>query len=354
MMYSLDQSITGVLPELQHNILHRSESGQLVPVECRSWKILSSYFRPMPETAVGATKSELWGNRRLSSALGGWVDYMAAIAPGEAGAATAAAPKDSSATANLGGSGGGENNVAASANTVGALSAPSGSTAGAATTEDTRTADGIAALPGAIRRSRMQPFHYLDPSIELYREMDADAQKLQTELAAAHYPMTAAAAGRLNDFVRLLQRLEKISILELRGQPVSAVDRKLLGEIDEILENVDTPLPTTIAFESPAHVLNAGTPDQVTLPGGFNMANGRPGLLYIIYQNPQTMQWTLGRGAVYTYYETPAPLMTNSMWEHKVEAGFAKPPAWTAKYEIVQQSTERKNATAAVGATATH
>jgi len=26
------------------------------------------------------------------------------------------------------------------------------------------------------------------------------------------------------------------------------------------------------------------------------------------------------------------------MWQHKIEAGFIRPPSWSAKFEIVQQS----------------
>ena len=318
-MWTLDPAIAQILPELQHCVLRRTAGGQTQPVDSRSWKILSQYFKPLPEGVPGVLRTELWASRRLMSASAGWVDRMCSIMP-----KVAASAPDSS-----------EARVAASAKA---------GTESAATSDSISPANVDASQAQVPRKmSKIPPFHYLDPSVDIYRYLLQDAQKTLSDLDSMHY-MPDSYRARFGDFMRLFERLAKIAETEARGQQISVVDRRLLANIDQILDKVDVPLPSVLSFED-------GKQEKTDEPiRGFNMAVGRPGLLFIIYQNPHNMEWTLGRGAVYTYYEMPAPILSDSMWSHKIEAGFAKPPAWSTKYELVQ-SVEKTKQTAETAST---
>ncbi|HEY9792408.1 MAG TPA: DUF3160 domain-containing protein, partial [Candidatus Obscuribacterales bacterium] len=77
----LDPHIARALPLLQHCVVTRMPSGQLTPVESRTWSIMSHYFRPIADTAPAVLRTELWLSQRTLSAFGGWVDALSAIAP---------------------------------------------------------------------------------------------------------------------------------------------------------------------------------------------------------------------------------------------------------------------------------
>lgn len=323
----LDPNIARLLPTLQHCVTRRLPSGQLVPLENRVWSIMSQYFRPMPEGSPAVTRTELWLSQRLISSYAGWLDSISSISPVDEGspAAQAAPAGNASTTA-----------VPAQPAQPGARPAE-----GAAPAQsDERTAEGLGPAPPNAdasmprRVSKVAPFHYLEPNLETYRCLAIDANKLQSELDVLKY-FPNKYRGKLADFTRLFQRLQKICTTELQGGVVSIVDRRLLGDIDLILDRVDVPLPAVLSFD-------AGKSGDDVMNRGFNMAVGHPGMLYIIYQNPHSLEWTLGRGAVYTYYEMPAPLLSEPMWEHKVEAGFAVPPSWSSRFELVQKELPQR------------
>lgn len=307
-VHALDPSLSKVLPELVNCIMRRQPGGQMQPVDSRTWKFLSTYFKPLPEGVPAVLRSEFWMCRRLLSAFGGWVDSQCAMAPAEAPVANAST-----------------NSAKATASTE----APTGDSVSGVPT---------AANPTMVprRMGKGAPYHYLEPTIELYRLLEQDATKIQADLVASNY-FPDRYKTRFGDFTRLFQRFQKISEAELRNQQLSQVDKRLLGTIDQILEKVDVPLPSVLPIEAPS---------EDRFGRGVNLAVGRPGQLYIIYQNPHTLEWTLGRGAVYTYYELPAPLLTDSMWQHKLEAGFAQPLQWASRFQVVQKE-EKKAATAA-------
>lgn len=371
-MWTLDPSITKVLPDLVHSVMTRTASGQSMPLDNRTWKILETYFQPPREGAPGALRTELWGNRHLISAMGGLVDSLTAIAPPSipAGAATSA----NTSRANQPGA-----QVATSPSTPSPSQVLSRSATVSKSAVDTdqeqqkklseqkhinqlccdlppTAAAAMAALNAATDRNReanantataksrhakVPPYHVLEPTLDLYKRLEADAQKTQEALAAQHC-LSEEYRQRFGDFVRLFQRLEKIADAELKGMQIAMMDRRLLADIDEVLDRVDTPLGSVVPIESSI------SPEGSNMITGVNLATGRPGLLYIIYQNPANMEWTLGRGAVYTYYEMPAPLLTDMMWQHKLEAGLARPPIWSMKYEIVQQQEHERVSRTAV------
>jgi hypothetical protein len=325
-MWTLDPNLAHVLPDLQKCVVRRAPNGQLQPVDSRAWRILSQFFKPLPEGVPGVLRSELWHSRRVMSAIGGWVDAVSSIAP-----AAADTPAANAGAAN------------AAAGTMEALAASNGQTAENNTSESMGPVSAAVDSSAPRRISKVPPYHFLDPSLEIYRQLEADALRLQSELDSGNY-FPAKYKTRLEDFVRLFQRLQKIADAELRGRQITVIDRRLLANIDTILDKVDTPLPAVLGFEAQPRG-KSKQPGDAAIDRGFNMAIGRPGMLYIIYQNPRTMEWTLGRGAVYTYYEMAAPLLTASMWQHKLDAGFAHPPQWAQKWEIVQKP---KNATQAL------
>lgn len=321
-IYNIDPTIAKVLPDLVNCVTRRLPGGQAQTVDSRAWRLLSTYFKPLPEGVPGVLRSESWLSRRLLSAVGGWVDSQCAIAsepsPDQSGTANGAAPdKDGDGL---------PDNTASGEVVTGVPTSPTDY-----------------AAPRRI--SKAVPFHYLEPAADLYRLLEVDANKLQTDLTATGY-FPDRYKQRFGDFLRLFQRLQKISETELRGQKLANIDRRLLANIDQILDKVDVPLPAVLAVEAPSRV-GKEVKAEDHFGRGMNLAIGRPGMLYIIYQNPHTMEWTLGRGAVYTYYEMPAPLLTASMWQHKLEAGFAQPLPWTARYQIVQKEEPAKKATAA-------
>ncbi len=362
----LDPALSQALPELQHCVLRRLPGGQTQPVESRRWQILGSLLHQAPEGVPGALRTELWMTRKVESAFAAWVDGLASIAP-----PVSAEGMDNAVA------------VAESPPPQSSQTSASGSNPAAAlcSSEDQLQ----------LRRSKIPPFHYLEPNPELFRKLTSDAQKLMSDLCATGY-FQESYRSRFLDFIRLFQRLEKIADTEIRGQPLNGLDKKLLGNIDLVLDKVDVPLAATIAFDAaPAgsdsgtrssgagaegkeasnsaknapslqearsggrqDVLKAGKDEQKTTWlssghtasrgsdsqfGGFNLALGNPGMLFIIFQNPRTLEWTLGRGALYTYYEMPAPLLSDVMWQHKLEAGFFKPPTWSQKFDIVQTAS---------------
>jgi hypothetical protein len=324
-MFALDPAIAQAMPELALCVQRRQPGGQTTQVDSRSWKLLSAYFKPAPEGTPGVLRSEAWMAHHLLSAAGGWVDSQCAICPEKVPDAT----PDPAAAAG-----------AAPAN--GQESATGEGVTGVPTSAD---------APPMVRRiSKTVPYHYLEPSVELYKTLEQDANRIMNDLTVSRY-LPDKYKTRFTDFTRLFQRLQKIAELEIRGAQLPIVDKKLLGGIDKILDRVDTPLPAVLPFEAPQRVASSkGKPEdrmQGGLSVGMNMAVGRPGQLYVIYQNPHSMEWTLGRGAVYTYYELPAPLLTTSMWEHRIEAGFAQPVSWTSKFQVVQKEIEHRPAATA-------
>jgi hypothetical protein len=346
-LHGLDPEIAKGLPHLQRCVLRRLPTGMMQPMESRRWSILSPLFRNVHETAPAVLRTDVYLTRRLESAFAGWVDHLCAIAPPLEPSANEAATPDAPA------------NTAATAEGISAAPA---------------TPNAVSQPPR--RLSRIAPYHYLDPVPDVYKRLNADAKKLIADLTEVGY-FKESYRQRFDDFMRLFQRLEKIADAELRNQPLQLVDKKLLANIDIILDKVDQPLAQVLTVcapskpAAPAKVIKANlqkpavpaksavaskavpgknAPTKIAAkpqtepvdevkepPKGFNLATGRPGMLYVIIQNPATREWTLARGALYSYYEMPAPMLTASMWKHKIDSGFYHPPGWTEKFDVMQQ-----------------
>lgn len=286
-----------VLPDLDSLVATKLPGGILKPLEDRRWKILSGYFKPQPEIAQQVVRTEAWMTRMLESSFAGWVDSHLAIAP-----AASIAEKKSPGEPTL---------------------APA--------------AEAPLAHPG-----KKAVFHYLQASPEIFQKIVEDAQNLQDSLAAAGY-LPDRHKERFADFVRLATRLQRMAELELKGQSLPIADVKLLQNIDLVLENVEVPTAGVLPLRSP----NAKLPDKklVAANSGVNFGLGRPGQLFIILQDGTN--WTLGRGAVYTYFEVPGAAVTAEHWRRKLDNDLLRPVFWTEKFDTIQEATATSNRSAA-------
>lgn len=380
--WALDAHTTESIVDLKTKVLKRLPGGQLQPVEHRVWNMVTPLFRLPPDGIQTVLRCEPWAARRMESALAAWLDSMSAIAP----------PLVSTTHGKGGGAAGGSGSGSGTAHHNGTTSSASKSTtapgrAESAAAEKTPVASGTIQPGGAILHTKLeaphfgtpsppetskknaakseasrvaeeattphpqnteQPRrvkptvarriargHYVDPCPELYQKLATDAISLEKEATALGFSVGPHKA-RLDDFVRLFQRLERIANDELTLKPLGPADLNLLSNIDTILEKIDTPLPEVLPFDC--------NHSDGSITGGFNLAIGRPGQLYVILQNKTTNEWTLARGAVYTYYELPGSPLTTEQLVARIDAGKAKPPFWSEKFDLIQTDLKRGHA----------
>lgn len=314
----LDSGFNKWLPELERTIA-RAKGGQLAPLPDRRWEILSAYFKPFPDGSQPVLRSEHWATRRLESAFAGWLDGQLAINRLEIIPGNKAQGADASTS-----SGG-----AAASTSVGSAQASSGS-ARASTSTPAATAVAQGAKPAN--------FHFLEPCIDLYQKIENDTQRLAQQLDEIGY-FPQRYRERLQDFSRLSQRLRAISETEVSGRSITPMDFKLLANIDQVLEKVESPLPGSIFIADPQ--VNQSDSNNA----GVNLTVGRPGLLCMIM--PTTQGATLVRGAVYTYYETSGGPMKPEHLTRKLEFGMLRPPSWVDQFDVViDEQPINKSATA--------
>jgi hypothetical protein len=282
--YLLDPALSRALPELDKSIQRRGPNGQLKAVEDRRWTILSTYFKPLPDGAQGALKTDMWLTRRLESAFAGWLDSHLSIAPEED------------------------------------LAGPTTTQIAASQTSQPTASSELE--PG--KQVKPAYYHYLEPAPDTYRKIREDAQKLIQDLTALGY-FNERSRERFMDFTRLCLRLEKIAEMELMGQSIPFPDLKLLGNIDLVLDKVVVPLAGVMAISPPT-----------SHEGGVNLALGRPGQIYVILQ--PGLKTILARGAQYTYYEMPGTPMGALHWQRKLDFAMLKVPFWTDKFDLVQSA----------------
>ncbi|HEY9787046.1 MAG TPA: DUF3160 domain-containing protein, partial [Candidatus Obscuribacterales bacterium] len=325
-MANIDPEMGRYLPQLERAVGALKNAEQ--PSE-RNWKILSGYFKPFPEGAQPPLKSELWLIRHLESALAGWLDQHLSITP---------LPK-------------------AKANTeAGAESKPGETASPAAPAAAESAAAGSAAADSTDSQASASPvkkatYHYLEPCVEIYKNIESDAQMLMGRLSASGY-LSEEHKTRLNDFIRLTQRLRVISERELESAPLSQVDFGLLAGIDLVLERVVAPLASSLNISGgPSARENAAAARESSAPlappssssaarRGVNLILGRPGQVLMIFQTNQGA--ILGRGAVYTYYEqSGGPIKTEHL-ARKLNFGMLRPPAWTSDFDLVQETITKR------------
>ena len=203
--------------------------------------------------------------------------------------------------------------------------------------------------PMAARRAARG--HFLDPYPDFFAKLEQDVQRIERETTALGFTLEPALKRGLDDYVRLFQRFGKIAKDEVECKPLAPADLSLLANIDIILDKIDLPLPAVVPVAAqpvfPSQSKRAG--DKTESPAaeaydpthGFTMALGRPGLLYIILQNKTTNDWTLARGAVYTYYEQYGTTLTEEALLNKIDKGQIQVPYWTERFDFLQADTKR-------------
>jgi len=405
--WAIDESMPKTVSELKRWVLRRAQAGQVQPVDCRIWSILSPAWRLLPDGIQTAMRGQMWSVRRLETVYSAWVDNLVSIAPEHyawtkpastsdepdlnqasqsaddgLGQAIANAPKNNPQKVQSGenttagkpnttvttdklaagskvaaGSSSNQSSIdklnsrlhnektklATNTNTAGSSPPHSGSVTATATSTSqsaassggtsSTTAAGAEkkeAKPTVARRAARG--HFLDPCPDFYNRLQIDTQRLDKELTELGFPLDTNFKRGLDDYSRLFQRFFKIAKDEVDGRPLNSDDLSLLGNIDMILDKIDLPLPAVVNIEPPASFSDKAP----KAPGGFSMALGRPGLIYMILMNKTTREWTLARGAVYTYYEQFGTSLNEETLLTKIDKGTIQPPYWAEHYDFLQ------------------
>lgn len=340
-METLDKSLAAKVPRLERLVRVKGGDPEQKMAD-RHWNIVSCLLRPYPETAQLATRSEVWMNRQLESAIAAWIDSYCAYEPP----------------------------------TV--LAAPPGSVN---SPDETQKSGGK-----TEKKVRPATFHYLEPRTELYKLLDYDLQNMIYQLSTFKV-LPERFATKSKDFQRLFQRLAQISEREAKQEPITLSDFQLLANIDKVLEPVDSPIAANIYLDaavgdaksdssvkpaedaplkaaangaakpqnsSPAVPANTNLKDSINLTGkdpinpgevrtGATLGVGRAARLFIICNTSQGLM--LARGAMYTYYESAGGPLKDEHWERKLTYGTLLPPFWTKQFDLIQGDI-RKDANA--------
>jgi hypothetical protein len=418
--WAMDESMPRTVSELKRWVLRRAIAGQVQPVECRIWSILSPSWRLLPDGIQTVVRGQSWAVRRLETVFAAWLDNLVAIAPlhytrtsgegsgaGEQGLQQGATSDDkiqealanvsAAATTGSGATGAGKTasgkaglpgtlplkvgpSSAGSANsgqpgpgiaittlstsTVESRSNSQSTIASRSTSSNTVTTGKVSSSAagkpaGAPRapgtglplpagssppQNKLKPAvarraargHFLDPCPDFYNRLVVDAQRIDRELTALGFGLDLNSRRGLDDYQRLFQRLFKIARDELDGKPLLPEDLSLLANIDIILDKIDLPLPAVVDVEPQANFDSAPPANERDPSSGFTMALGRPGLLYVILLNKVTHEWTLARGAVYTYYEQYGRGLNEDSLLGKIDKGTIQPPYWAEQFDYVQ------------------
>lgn len=378
--WAMDENVPQAVTELKKWVLRRMLGGHVQAVENRFWSLISPSWRLLPDGIQTVVRGEMWANRKMETAFCAWLDSLVAIAPAPVPAAptrtvvnavggnkpanaSASEPKSDkpkvlfvkpqvpvkpTAQADLSSADSILNSFSStgSSHTAIAHKHPA-----AAHSTSEKGASPAAARPRTMTARRAARGHFLDPYLDLYQKLEQDAQRTDKELTALGFPLDQNLKRGLEDYVRLFQRFAKIAKDEVEGKPLAPADISLLSNIDMILEKIDVPLPAVIPF-SPQENFASSTPtkanpgksatekDAIAEHPGFTMGLGRPGLLYIILQNKATHDWTLARGAVYTYYEQYGNVSEETLL-NRIDKGQISPPYWTERFDFVQADTKK-------------
>ncbi|MBX9687724.1 MAG: DUF3160 domain-containing protein [Candidatus Obscuribacterales bacterium] len=349
--WAMDENMPKTVSELKRWVLRRALAGQVQPVDCRIWNLLSPSWRLLPEGIQAALRGEMWANRRLETAFSAWLDSKTTIAPLHYPNLRTSSNQTLSGAA-FSAEFGIEDKLPDAQSKTEASKAGNPSMKSSASAALNATAPQAAPerKVKAVAARRAARGHFLDPCPDFYERLLADTIRIDKDLTALGFPLDPNLKRGLDDYNRLFQRFLKISRDEIEGKPLLIQDLSLLSNIDLILEKIDLPLPAVISFAAqvaPNKDLNnaskkGGTvsekgPEQGgDLNAGYSMALGRPGLLYIILMNKNTKEWTLARGAVYTYYEQYGSALTEEQLLQKIDQGSIQSPYWTERFDLLQ------------------
>jgi hypothetical protein len=259
-----------------------SDPASLVNARDKRWALISEYFRPYTREAQSFLLSEAWANQRLVSASACFLDSFCAVAM---------------------------------------------NTKPAASTSSTVSASPVEAGSGlSTIKPRPASFHYLEPCPELYGKLGAFLRQIETDLTGlGAFPSDVAEHQRFADFERLCQRLVKICDSELTGQGLSVADFKLLGNIDQILNAIDSD------WTGSAHLAGAKQ--------GANLVMAGPGLVYAIFHTNKGP--FLARGALYNYFELQGNALGKEHILRKRNYGFLRLPSWGSRNAFAAEVVSR-------------
>ncbi len=276
MIWKLDPTLVTVVPDLMQSVKKQ-------PANDVVWQVFGSYFKMPVEAVQAVLKTNFWMTRKLESGFGAWLDSQIALEP-------VLPPKDED------------------------VAAIGGATTGAAT--NTQAAPALK--------------HYVEPAPEVFRNMRTEIQRLENQMTGLGYAPKKYDL-RIQELVKLLQRLETIATREINGGSPLPADTAFLGQIDTMLDNFSPPTAGTLFLDT--GITNENEP-KGSVDSGASMALGHPAMLYIIFQTGRSL--TVARGAMYSYHELHGGPIKPEHLERKMEFGFLTPPSWTEQFEVIQ------------------
>jgi len=319
---TLDIGLTKRVPRLERLVKLVSPDDAATD---RHWGLISSIYRPYPDTVQIGLRSDLWLVKQLETAMSAWIDsYSACLVIPKTAPAESATKPAADATA-----------------TEKPKDAQSGPARPTPPQPQPPKSEGPGANPKPAR------FHYLEPRFEIYKNLQVDCQNLIKQLTELNY-MPERYLPRSQDFMRLLKRLTVISEAEIKNEPISMSDFNLLANIDRVLGPVDCPLASYLYLDDltagpektePALAdknasLLKGREVSTATRTGATFGIGRAGKIFIICSTSQGSMLT--RGGCYTFYETQGGPQKDEHWERKLTYNLLLPPYWTRKFNMVQ------------------
>lgn len=178
------------------------------------------------------------------------------------------------------------------------------------------------------------PHGYVEPNPEAYARLLALA-RMTAEGLEARGLLGDATRGNLANLMDLLTFLQRISEMELAGQPIDEQDYWRIqyfgGELEGLTLNASdceegAEICGELSDQKAALIADVAT----GFGSALEEAVGQPTEIYVVLPDEP---WRLAVGGVFTYYEFPVSVeerMTDEQWQELVEAGLAPPlPEWT-------------------------
>jgi hypothetical protein len=184
------------------------------------------------------------------------------------------------------------------------------------------------------------PHSWVEPVPEAYARLLSLALMTRTGLADRNM-LSQQTASNLDNLISELQFLQKMAESELNATPISNDDYWHMlyygGVLEQfVLASADTTDPMDRDLSDQKAALIADVATGLSTGGGIaalEEAVGQPTIIYVILPEEP---WSIGMGAVFTYYEFPVPVadrMTDEQWQQMVEDGSNPPqPDWTDQF----------------------
>ena len=177
----------------------------------------------------------------------------------------------------------------------------------------------------------------------VFRAIENDAKTLEDKLTALNY-FPQRYKQRLDDFMRLANRLAQIADKEIAGQATTPVDFKLLAGIDFVLDQISSPLAGSLSIVAPMDAPTKEPGGGGKIPSNLlkcaNLVLGRPGLVLMLCQTSQGAM--LVRGGLYTYYEVSGSPMRTEQVKRKLQYDLLHPPVWARSFDVVQEAAAKE------------